>query len=223
MIHWLINHAQNKYHVSCFFQTPSRKWKTKWLCDWVDSVSRVSSIATPSKTSIKRAAVGFNVQPSVCRSALGYTATAEHKMVGYDDWMVETAGPKGRSIARCLWISHCTICWLCTWILSDHSQSYILAICMYVFIYIYIISYYIHHIICTYIYIHHIICTYIYIYIILYVYIYIIILYNVHIDMYIYIHIFVCIYIISIYMFAFSVQFHLVPWFSPKKQDKQWG
>ena len=165
MIHWLINHwgAQNKYHVSCFFQTPSRKWKTKWLCDWVDSVSRVSSIATPSKTSIKRAAVGFNVQPSVCRSALGYTATAEHKMVGYDDWMVETAGPKGRSIARCLWISHCTICWLCTWILSDHSQSYILAICMYVFIYIYYIILYTSY----YMYIH------IYIYIILYVHIYI--------------------------------------------------
>ena len=143
MIHWLINHwgAQNKYHVSCFFQTPSRKWKTKWLCDWVDSVSRVSSIATPSKTSIKRAAVGFNVQPSVCLSALGYTATAEHKMVGYDDWMVETVGPKGRSIARCLWISHCTICWLCTWILSDHNQSYSLAICMYVYIYICIYIY----------------------------------------------------------------------------------
>ena len=199
MIHWLINHwgAQNKYHVSCFFQTPSRKWKTKWLCDWVDSVSRVSSIATPSKTSIKRAAVGFNVQPSVCRSALGYTATAEHKMVGYDDWMVETAGPKGRSIARCLWISHCTICWLCTWILSDHSQSYILAICMYVFIYI--ISYYIHHIICTYIYIYIILYVHIYIYHIICTYIYIdllyIILYNVHIDMYIYIYTHICVYI----------------------------
>ena len=171
MIHWLINHwgAQNKYHVSCFFQTPSRKWKTKWLCDWVDSVSRVSSIATPSKTSIKRAAVGFNVQPSVCRSALGYTATAEHKMVGYDDWMVETAGPKGRSIARCLWITHCTICWLCTWILSDHSQSYILAICMYVFIYI--LYHIIYIILYVHIYIHHIICTYIYISYYMYIYI----------------------------------------------------